>query len=180
MDSFLTPSTGAAKVKLFNLFHLFGVICVIYYVGFGHECRTLSLTSPSGPLLDMNECLNYPKRMCAHNCENTEGSFRCSCTTGFRLARDERSCEGRPLHSPNIIFLNGLGKKTSACVWTDINECEASPCKQECTNTYGSYSCYCQPGYKKNEKNESLCDGNAGTPMLIANAKALGLCCCCC
>lgn len=144
-------------------------------MGFGHECWTLS---SSGPLLDINECLNYPRRLCAHNCENTKGSYRCSCTTGFRLSHDERSCEGRSRPSPNIIFLNCLGKKTSACVWTDINECEANPCKQECINTYGSYSCYCQPGYKKNEKNESLCDGNAGTPALITDAKALGLCRC--
>lgn len=43
---------------------------------------------------DVNECRNYPGRLCAHKCENIRGSYKCSCTTGFKLAHDERNCDG--------------------------------------------------------------------------------------
>lgn len=45
--------------------------------------------------LDINECRHYPGRLCAHKCENTEGSYTCSCTTGFKLSHDGRNCEGK-------------------------------------------------------------------------------------
>lgn len=44
--------------------------------------------------LDVNECRHYPGRLCAHKCENTPGSYQCSCTTGFKLASDGRNCDG--------------------------------------------------------------------------------------
>uniref|UniRef100_A0A3B4BJE7 EGF-like domain-containing protein n=1 Tax=Periophthalmus magnuspinnatus TaxID=409849 RepID=A0A3B4BJE7_9GOBI len=72
---------------------------------------------------DINECRHYPGTLCAHKCENTDGSYRCSCTSGFKLASDARSCE-------------------------DVNECETNPCGQECANVYGSYQCYCRRGYQ--------------------------------
>lgn len=43
---------------------------------------------------DVNECRRYPGRLCGHKCENTPGSYFCSCTAGFRLSTDGRSCEG--------------------------------------------------------------------------------------
>lgn len=43
---------------------------------------------------DINECRRYPGRLCGHKCENTPGSYYCSCTRGFRLSADGRSCEG--------------------------------------------------------------------------------------
>jgi hypothetical protein len=32
---------------------------------------------------------------CEQNCTNIQGSFQCSCTPGYRLMPDGRSCEGR-------------------------------------------------------------------------------------
>ena len=32
---------------------------------------------------------------CQHKCNNTEGSFNCSCHNGFYLADDLRTCEGK-------------------------------------------------------------------------------------
>uniref|UniRef100_A0A3B5B6M5 Fibulin-2-like n=1 Tax=Stegastes partitus TaxID=144197 RepID=A0A3B5B6M5_9TELE len=72
--------------------------------------------------VDVNECWQYPGRLCAQTCENTPGSYECSCTSGFRLSSDGKNCE-------------------------DVNECLASPCSQECANIYGSYQCYCRQGY---------------------------------
>ncbi|XP_071350641.1 fibulin-2 isoform X2 [Trachinotus anak] len=79
--------------------------------------------SPSGAkCVDVNECWRYPGRLCAQTCENTPGSYHCSCTAGFSLAFDGKNCE-------------------------DVNECEKNPCSQECANIYGSYQCYCRQGY---------------------------------
>lgn len=43
---------------------------------------------------DVNECWRYPGRLCAQTCENTPGSYKCSCTSGFRLSSDGKNCEG--------------------------------------------------------------------------------------
>lgn len=41
-----------------------------------------------------------------------------------------------------------------------MNECEASPCSQECANVYGSYQCYCRQGFQLAEDGHS-CKGKA-------------------
>lgn len=50
----------------------------------------LLLVSPA----DVNECWLSPGRLCQHTCENTPGSYRCSCAAGFVLAADGKHCEG--------------------------------------------------------------------------------------
>nr|XP_033782229.1 fibulin-2 isoform X2 [Geotrypetes seraphini] len=82
---------------------------------------------------DINECWNYPGRLCQQTCENTPGSYRCSCSSGFKLSYDGKHCE-------------------------DINECESNPCSQECTNIYGSYQCYCRMGHQLAEDGHSCND----------------------
>ena len=42
--------------------------------------------------VDINECEGYND--CHHTCINTEGSYYCSCDTGFSLSADNRSCTG--------------------------------------------------------------------------------------
>ncbi|KAL0155493.1 hypothetical protein M9458_049756, partial [Cirrhinus mrigala] len=81
----------------------------------------------------INECRNYPGRLCAHKCENILGSYKCSCTTGFKLADDGRNCD-------------------------DLNECESNPCSQECANVYGSYQCYCRRGYQLSDVDGITCE----------------------
>ncbi|TMS05429.1 Fibulin-1 [Larimichthys crocea] len=83
--------------------------------------------------LDINECRHYPGRLCAHKCENTLGSYKCSCTTGFKLAGDGRNCD-------------------------DLNECDSNPCSQECANVYGSYQCYCRRGYQLSDMDGLTCE----------------------
>lgn len=83
--------------------------------------------------IDINECWNYPGRLCQHSCENTPGSYHCSCSSGFRLGYDGKHCE-------------------------DVNECDSNPCSQECANIYGSYQCYCRQGYQLAEDGHSCKD----------------------
>lgn len=70
---------------------------------------------------DMNECERSP---CQYNCQNTEGSFICSCPAGFLLNSDGVTCR-------------------------DLDECATGQnlCQQNCINTEGSYTCTCDNGY---------------------------------
>ncbi|XP_056126318.1 collagen and calcium-binding EGF domain-containing protein 1-like [Rhinichthys klamathensis goyatoka] len=42
--------------------------------------------------IDVDEC-EESKSVCEHVCENTPGSFRCSCNAGYTLTADQRSCD---------------------------------------------------------------------------------------
>ena len=44
-------------------------------------------------LLDIDECSENTDG-CAQQCTNTDGSFICSCGSGYTLGSDQRSCIG--------------------------------------------------------------------------------------
>ncbi|MGH0188815.1 UNVERIFIED_CONTAM: hypothetical protein FKN15_031537, partial [Acipenser sinensis] len=77
-----------------------GQVCINTVGSF--NCQRNSITCGRGYHLnedgtrcvDTNECRRYPGRLCAHKCENTPGSYHCSCTIGFKLGSDGRNCEG--------------------------------------------------------------------------------------
>ncbi|XP_068749185.1 signal peptide, CUB and EGF-like domain-containing protein 2 [Montipora capricornis] len=75
-------------------------------------------------LEDADECKNSSTPVCHTNakCQNTIGSFVCSCEPGF--SGNAKTC------------------------W-DINECISSPCDPNatCQNNEGSYVCSCNSGY---------------------------------
>lgn len=71
---------------------------------------------------------------------------------------------------------HGLVKEPCACIWTDVNECEAKPCSQECANVYGSYQCYCRRGYQLSDIDGITCEGTAGLScQLLLNYITSGL-----
>uniref|UniRef100_A0A8C2KFT3 Latent-transforming growth factor beta-binding protein 1 n=1 Tax=Cyprinus carpio TaxID=7962 RepID=A0A8C2KFT3_CYPCA len=77
----------------------------------------------NGQCSDIDECRRTPSPCRDGRCENTPGSYRCSCRTGYRF-------------------------QANTCV--DVNECEdPSQCPgQECVNSQGSYRCVsCRPGF---------------------------------
>lgn len=43
-------------------------------------------------ILDINECIENTG-LCEQLCEDTEGSYKCSCRPGFRL-NENQQCEG--------------------------------------------------------------------------------------
>eukprot|EP00058_Branchiostoma_floridae_P000956 XP_002586444.1 hypothetical protein BRAFLDRAFT_105223 [Branchiostoma floridae] len=71
---------------------------------------------------DVNECADN-NGGCDHFCQNSVGSYRCTCRPGYQLSGSSR------------------------CV--DINECSTDNggCSQICVNTVGSYRCTCRSGY---------------------------------
>ena len=46
---------------------------------------------------DVNECSTYDANQCSQICVNTEGSYICQCSSGYRLSADERSCDGKEM-----------------------------------------------------------------------------------
>ncbi|MGI4416860.1 hypothetical protein ACR2V2_26070, partial [Klebsiella pneumoniae] len=64
------------------------------------------------------------KGPCQYKCENTPGSYKCSCREGYKLDKDRHRC-------------------------VDINECGSNNggCDQYCQNERGRHQCYCGRGY---------------------------------
>ncbi|XP_072376430.1 low-density lipoprotein receptor-related protein 4 [Diabrotica undecimpunctata] len=56
---------------------------------------------------DINECLYATDPVCSQNCNNTIGSFKCGCMTGYVLRPDLRTCKamGAP---PTLLFANRI------------------------------------------------------------------------
>ncbi|KAL4236418.1 hypothetical protein ACF0H5_004803 [Mactra antiquata] len=90
--------------------------CPDGYDDFGDKCK------------DIDECING-NNSCEQTCLNNQGSYECSCTTGYRksLSND------------------------SLCL--DINECDERlhNCGHICTNVDGGYNCSCWDRYAFNE-----------------------------
>ncbi|KTG05427.1 hypothetical protein cypCar_00042929, partial [Cyprinus carpio] len=87
-------------------------------------CNTGYILNPQqGHCQDLDECRQVPSPCVNGRCENTLGSFRCLCRTGYRL-------------------------QDNSCI--DIDEC-VDPLRcpgQECVNSQGSYRCVsCKPGF---------------------------------
>ncbi|XP_072330227.1 uncharacterized protein [Scyliorhinus torazame] len=83
---------------------------------------------------DVNEC-NSQSNKCNQICQNTLGSYKCLCQSGYLLNQgDKRSCD-------------------------DVNECdsELNNCDQICQNTLGSYKCSCQRGYLLDKRDQESC-----------------------
>ncbi|KAL4219782.1 hypothetical protein ACF0H5_020194 [Mactra antiquata] len=125
----------------------------------------------SGMCEDINEC-NISPKLCSHNCSNTDGSYACSCETGYYLRNDLTTCteceagtygdeckKNCTCIDDNTALCNPV---TGDCIckpgWEglqcnkDENECQdTSICPQNstCRNTEGSYHCNCDIGYFK-------------------------------
>ncbi|XP_048581930.1 fibrillin-1 isoform X2 [Nematostella vectensis] len=90
-----------------------------------------------GGCVDLNECVETPYVCSGDNsiCQNTEGSFTCSCKPGYT-----------PTFSGPV---SDRTRNLTSC--DDVNECarDPSPCHENaaCTNTKGSYLCRCNSGY---------------------------------
>uniref|UniRef100_A0A4W3INU5 Fibrillin-1-like n=1 Tax=Callorhinchus milii TaxID=7868 RepID=A0A4W3INU5_CALMI len=113
---------------------------------------------------DINECALDPD-ICPNGvCENTRGSYRCVCNSGYEADVTEKKCVDidecfrKKLLCDNGLCRNTPGSYTCSCpkgyvfqpmseTCEDINECETNPCiNGNCKNTISSYLCECFPG----------------------------------
>uniref|UniRef100_A0A8W8N521 Fibrillin-1 n=1 Tax=Magallana gigas TaxID=29159 RepID=A0A8W8N521_MAGGI len=122
--------------------------------------------------LDIDECA-ASTNPCTSNhqvCQNSPGSYKCICETGFMnesgLCKDINECENSPCSQ---ICTNTEGSYSCSCnggfrmsansECMDFDECLApvSPCDQQCTNTIGSYKCSCNDGFILNSTSRTTC-----------------------
>ena len=53
---------------------------------------------------DVNECTGV--HGCDHHCNNTNGSYHCTCDVGFQLGNDDHSCYGIIVHARSYLNYN--------------------------------------------------------------------------
>ncbi|XP_066302604.1 von Willebrand factor D and EGF domain-containing protein-like isoform X1 [Branchiostoma lanceolatum] len=99
-----------------------GVLCI--NVAGGFECGDCPEGFTGNGIIceDVDECALDTTNDCNYVCENSPGSYRCTCSAGFVLINDQ-------------------------CF--DIDECAygLSECSHLCVNNDGSYTCDCPAGY---------------------------------
>ncbi|KAJ8350836.1 hypothetical protein SKAU_G00259660 [Synaphobranchus kaupii] len=115
-------------------------------------------TGWNGVEKDINEC-DKKNGGCDHECNNTVGSYRCSCWHGYALV-DRHSCAdvNECVEVPGVCgtarCFNLVGSHKCLCEegyvydnvsksCLDVDECETQVCAEECVNTPGSFRCFC-------------------------------------
>ncbi|XP_060658313.1 fibrillin-1 isoform X1 [Drosophila nasuta] len=88
------------------------------------ECGEGMLIGVDGSCVDIDEC-HVNNGGCSHLCENAQGSFKCACPAGYKLAENAQDC-------------------------VDIDECAVNNggCEETCLNEAGSFKCSCGAGKK--------------------------------
>jgi len=189
-------STTAAASPCNNSANMCTQDCVEYTLGIyqcfcfkGYEDKTTQAVPPS-PLPqtgfvceDVDECILYgtPCGKGQFGCNNTIGSYNCSCVSGYVVSADQESCEDYDectnatlsncdINASCINFDGGfrcecnqgyVGDGTNGNC-TDIDECASGnvTCGEgDCSNTDGSYRCNCYLGYEESN--------STGTPFCI-------------
>lgn len=127
----------------------------------GFQCRCKSgFSLEKNGCEDDDECFSGP---CEHVCVNTAGSYYCECSEGYRVSSEDRHqcmlyCPHWECPTVSCDFNNPfqcecpdgfiLEERPGGSVCVDIDECEASLCDQNCTNTPGNYVCSCTEGFR--------------------------------
>uniref|UniRef100_M3XUE8 Vitamin K-dependent protein S n=1 Tax=Mustela putorius furo TaxID=9669 RepID=M3XUE8_MUSPF len=128
---------------------------------------------------DINECKD-PSNVnggCSQICDNTPGSYRCSCKSGFFMLLNKKDCKeignnfllppSPPSSSLAPSFLSSLPLCASPFGYEveqymiscnpDVDECSENICAQLCVNYPGGFSCYCdgKKGFKLAQDHKS-------------------------
>lgn len=154
VDECAQPGTCAANATCQNTAGSFNCTCDSGY------------RDDAGACVDVDEC-SEGSYVCLANssCRNTVGFYECPCNSGFELSGsacvDVNECQtGAANCGSNQTCVNTTGSFRCDCVagyasngagaCTDINECQANPCRANstCQNTTGSYTCPCQAGFQ--------------------------------
>ncbi|XP_065181280.1 fibrillin-1-like isoform X2 [Sycon ciliatum] len=125
-------------------------------------CQRNGMWTPLPTCTDVDECLTKCSDSSISQCNNTMGSFTCTCNMGYRfdgtncIDVDEclTMCKGNGTNCTNTVgsykceCQTGYNGTAPSC--TDIDECNTmcdDSTSSQCNNTLGSYSCTCNPGY---------------------------------
>ncbi|XP_030242302.1 latent-transforming growth factor beta-binding protein 4-like [Drosophila navojoa] len=102
----------------------------------GQECQDINECEI---VVEDNENADHvPHRICQQLCENTIGSYRCSCREGFHLQQDGSSCV------------------PDSCDDLDNAQLSRRRCAHECEDLpSGGYACRCPDGYRLAEDRHS-------------------------
>ena len=92
---------------------------------------------------DINECIRGTD-ICEQICLNSQGSYYCSCNSGYFLDANGYSCHGMCYYIEYYCI--------ATMYYLDINECATNMggCQQLCVNTPGGFHCACNSGYTLN------------------------------
>ena len=106
-------------------------------------------------MLEINQC-DEGTSGCDQTCTIIIGSYICSCSDGYVLDADGHSCNGKVI--VHITLCNN-------CFLSDVDECseDIDGCQVHCSNTIGSYNCYCDNGYEL--LNSTHCTGTLYSMM---------------
>jgi len=146
-----------------------------YTLHAARSCRDINECSVSSQLCQCNDAANNPR--CIATCQNTVGSYRCSCSNGYRLeisgkCADKNECRdlnggcahicantpGSFLCSCHIGYQ--LGSNSKSC--SDIDECLTNNggCEHTCRNSIGSFHCQCRSGHVLDYNGKTCSDVN--------------------
>ncbi|XP_046293349.1 adhesion G protein-coupled receptor E2 isoform X3 [Marmota monax] len=109
---------------------------------------------------DINECVPPMKVSCGNysDCQNVEGSYYCMCSPGYGLLSGAKKFTNE---RENTCQAAGCPHPAPLLPLADVDECKQNPriCKgrSTCTNTQGSYTCQCLPGFEINPEDPKLC-----------------------
>ncbi|KAH9523894.1 hypothetical protein Btru_047340 [Bulinus truncatus] len=119
--------------------------------------------------IDVNECTQPDVCPSGYVCENTIGSYRCQCPTGYKLKNETCQDIDECIEASNIacnlhfeVCVNTPGSYRCGCrpgyarlenICQDIDECTSNihDCEQMCVNKPGTYNCQCYAGYILND-----------------------------
>lgn len=125
-----------------------GTCVVVSNLGLHHqrkecECPT-GFTAHNELCIDIDECRDQNLNECSHDCQNTYGSYYCSCPSGLKMSENRKDCD-------------------------DYDEChhDRDICGElQCQNTFGGFKCLCEDGEEADRegkcRSKSLCEENNG------------------
>ncbi|XP_041132272.1 von Willebrand factor C and EGF domain-containing protein-like isoform X2 [Polyodon spathula] len=109
---------------------------------------------------------------CEHSCTLIGGFPVCSCSLGYSLARDGRSCHGCGEYGCDLSCNNGgcepvsrvcpvgftMIETSNGVACRDINECSGAACRGQCVNAEGGFVCECRAGMQLSPDRHSCID----------------------